>query len=78
MTPALKEKDEKGRYVWYSLAAIAGANAGFMLGLLATLNWQECLILMAALAALAGGAVFSFFEMRALTNETRPTTEPKN
>ena len=67
MTPVLKEKnDPKGRYVWYSLTAIGGANAGFMLGLLAALNWQECLILMAALAALAGGAVFTFFEMRSL------------
>jgi len=79
MTPALKEEnDAKGRYVWYSLAAVGGANAGFMLGLLATLNWQECLILIFAVAALAGGAVFTIFEMRALTNETRPTPEPKN
>lgn len=67
MTPVLKEKnDPKGRYVWYSLAAIAGANSGFMLGLLATLNWQERLILMVALAALASGALFTFLEMRAL------------
>jgi len=67
MTPVLREKNHaKGHYVWYSLAAIAGANAGFTLGLLATLNWQECLILMAALAALAGGAIFTFFEMREL------------
>lgn len=69
MTPVSKEKygsEQKGRYFGYSLAAIAGANAGFMLSLLATLNWQESLILMFALAALAGGAVFTFFEMRAL------------
>ncbi len=67
MTPVLKEKnDPKGRYVWYSLAAIAGANSGFMLGLLATLNWQERLILMVALAALASGTLFTFLEMRAL------------
>jgi hypothetical protein len=67
MTPVLKGKNNaKGRYVWYSLAAIAGANAGFMLGLLATLDWQECFILMFALAALAGGAVFTLFEMRSL------------
>jgi hypothetical protein len=70
MTPLLKEiyeNDTKGRSVWYLLAVIAGANTGFMLGLLATLNWQECLVLMASLGALAGGAVFTFFEMRALT-----------
>jgi hypothetical protein len=67
MTPVLKENTgAKGRYVWYLLAAIVGANAGFMLGLLGTLNWQECLILMFALAALAGGSVFTFLEMRAL------------
>jgi hypothetical protein len=69
MTPVLKEKygnATKGRSVWHLLAAIAGANAGLMLGMLGTLNWQECLILMFALAALAGGAVFTFFEMRSL------------
>jgi hypothetical protein len=71
MTSVLKEKQGNGsgakeRYFGYSLAVIAGANAGFMFGLLATLNWQECLMLMFALAALAGGAVFTFFEMRAL------------
>ncbi len=68
MTPVLKEKhDASGRYVWYSLAAIAGSNTGFMLGLLAALDWQESLMLMFALAALAGGAVFTFFEMRSLS-----------
>jgi hypothetical protein len=68
MTPSIKENgNAKGRYVWYSLAAVAAANAGFMLGLAAALNWQECLILIVALAAMAGGAVFTFFEMRSLT-----------
>jgi hypothetical protein len=69
MTPALKQKsgnDAKRRYVWYSLAAVAGANTGFVLSLLASLNWLESLILVAGLAALAGGAVFTFFEMRSL------------
>jgi len=69
MTPVLRNNDAKGRYVWYSLAAIGGANAGFMLGLLGTLGWQECLILMFALAALASGSVFTFFEMRALKSQ---------
>jgi nicotinamide riboside transporter PnuC len=71
MTPALKQKleaDAKGRYVWYSLAAVAGANTGFILSLLGTLNWMECLILIVVLATLAGGAVFTFFEMRGLEN----------
>ena len=70
MTPVLKQKleaDAKGRYVWYSLAAVAGANTGFILGLLGQLNWMESLILIVALATLAGGAVFTFFEMRALS-----------
>jgi hypothetical protein len=69
MTPALKQKlaeEAKGRYTWYSLAAVAGANAGFILSLLGTLNWMESLILIVALATLASGAVFTFFEMRAL------------
>jgi hypothetical protein len=64
MTPVLKAKS--GRQWVYSFAVIAGANAGFVLGLLATLDWWECLMVMLALGALAGGAVFTFFEMRAL------------
>ena len=69
MTPVLKQKlaeEAKGRYTWYSLAAVAGANAGFILSLLGTLSWMESLILIVALATLAGGAVFTFFEVRAL------------
>jgi hypothetical protein len=69
MTPALKQRiaeEAKGRYTWYSLAAVAGANAGFILSLLGQLNWMEALILIVVLATLAGGAVFTFFEMRAL------------
>jgi hypothetical protein len=70
MTPALKQKlqaDEKGRYVWYSLAAVAGANSGFILSLLGQLDWMGSLILIVALAMLAGGAVFTFLEMRSLS-----------
>jgi hypothetical protein len=73
MTPVLKQElaeDTKGRYVWYSLAAVAGANAGFILSLLGQLDWMESLILIVALAVLAGGAIFTFFEMRALENRT--------
>jgi hypothetical protein len=73
MTPVLKQKLEaeaRGRYVWYSLAAVAGANAGFILSLLGQLNWMESLILIVVLATLAGGAVFTFLEMRALENRT--------
>ena len=69
MTPALKRKleaDAKRRYVWYSLAAVGGANTGFILGLLGQLDWMESLILIVALAVLAGGGVFTFLEMRAL------------
>ncbi len=69
MTPALKRKleaDAKRRYVWYSLAAVAGANTGFILGLLGQLDWMQSLILIVALAVLAGGGVFTFLEMRAL------------
>jgi purine-cytosine permease-like protein len=73
MTPVLKQnlaEEAKGRYVWYSLAAVAGANTGFILSLLGQLNWMESLILIVVLATLAGGAVFTFFEMRALENRT--------
>jgi hypothetical protein len=72
MTPILKQEHEnasvpRGRRYVYLLTTIAGANTGFMLGLLATLSWPECLMLMLALGSLAGGAVFTFFEMRDLS-----------
>ena len=57
MTPVLKQKlaeDTKGRYVWYSLAAVAGANTGFILSLLGQLDWMESLILIVVLAARGG------------------------
>lgn len=62
------ERDDRSqeRYVEYFSAVIAGGNTGFIFSLLAALNWQECVLLMASLAALAGGAVFTFLEMRAL------------
>ena len=68
MTPAVNEKDDRSqeRYVEYLSAVIAGGNTGFIFSLLGSLNWQECVLLMASLGALAGGAVFTFFEMRAL------------
>jgi hypothetical protein len=68
MTSVVKAKrdNEQGRYFEYLVAVIAGANTGFIFSLLATLDWVECLVLMFALATLAGGAVFTFFEMRAL------------
>lgn len=68
MTPVANEKDGRSqeRYVEYLSAVIAGGNMGFIFSLLGSLNWQECVLLMASLGALAGGAVFTFFEMRAL------------
>ncbi len=69
MTPVLKQKqadDAKSHSVWYSLAAVAGANTGFILSLLGELDRIETLMLIVILAVLAGGAVFTFFEMRAL------------
>ena len=68
MTSRVKEKrdNDQGRYFEYLVAVIAGANTGFIFSLFATLGWVECLVLMFALATLAGGAVFTFFEMRAL------------
>ncbi len=69
MTPVANEKDDRTpeRYVEYFSAVIAGGNTGFIFSLLGALNWQECALLMASLAALAGGAAFTFFEMRALS-----------
>jgi len=68
MTPILKAKHDTAisRNFTYSLVGISGSSAGLILGLLASLSWPECLMLMFTLGALAGGAVFTFFEMRAL------------
>ncbi len=68
MTPIVTEKDgrRQERYVEYLSAVIVGGNTGFIFSLFAALNWQECVLLMFSLGALAGGAVFTFFEMRAL------------
>jgi hypothetical protein len=67
MTPALETKNSNGRSFIYLIAVIAGANAGFILSLLETLNFVECFVVMFALGALFGGAVFTFFEMRGLS-----------
>jgi uncharacterized membrane protein YjjP (DUF1212 family) len=70
MTPTLKAKHDsspKSSQWIYLLTVIAGMNAGFILSLLGALDWQECLIVMFALGALAGGAVFTLLEMRALS-----------
>ncbi len=48
------------------MAVIAAANATFILGLVATLSWQECLTVVLAVTALVGGAAFTVLEMRRL------------
>jgi hypothetical protein len=53
------------------LAIIAAANAALVFGLLANLSWQECLILMFAMAALGGGIVFTVLEMQSLGKESK-------
>jgi lipoprotein signal peptidase len=53
------------------IAIIAAANTGLILGLLAKLSWQACLMLMLAVAALAAGIVFTVLEMHGLGKEGR-------
>jgi type IV secretory pathway VirB2 component (pilin) len=48
------------------MAVIAAANTAFILGLVATLSWQECLTIVLAVSALVGGAAFTVLEMRRL------------
>ena len=46
--------------------AIAAATTAFIFGLVAMLSWQECLMVVLAAAALAGGALFTVLEMQRL------------
>ena len=52
-----------------TIAGIAAANTALILGLLAKLSWQECLMLIVAVAALGGGIVFTILEMQSLGKE---------
>ena len=49
-----------------ALIAIAAATTALIFGLLAMLSWQACLMLALAAAVIAGGTVFTFFEMQRL------------
>jgi uncharacterized membrane protein YjjP (DUF1212 family) len=52
------------------IAVIAAAAAALVFGLLAMLSWQDCLMIVLAAAAIAGGAVFTVVEMRSLGKES--------
>jgi hypothetical protein len=51
------------------LMAIAAATTAFIFGLVAMLSWQECLMVVLAATALAGGALFTVLEMQRLGKE---------
>jgi hypothetical protein len=51
------------------MAITAAISTAFIFGLVATLSWQGCLMLMLVAAALTGGAVFTIQEMRGLGQE---------
>jgi hypothetical protein len=51
------------------LAAVAATNVAFIFGLVATLSWQQCLVVVLAAGALAGGTVFTVLEMHRLGKE---------
>ena len=51
------------------MAITAAITTAFIFGLLARLSWEGCLMLMLVAAALTGGAVFTFQEMRRLGHE---------
>jgi hypothetical protein len=52
------------------LAAVAATSVAFIFGLVATLSWQQCLVVVLAAGALAGGAVFTVLEMLRLGKES--------
>jgi len=58
------------RVPFVPLMAIAAATTAFIFGLVAMLSWQECLMVVLAAAALAGGALFTVMEMRRLGKES--------
>ena len=49
--------------------AIAAATTAFIFGLVAMLSWQECLMVVLAAAALAGGVLFTVLKMQRLGKE---------
>jgi hypothetical protein len=51
------------------MAITAAANTALIFGLVAMLSWQECLTVVLAAAALAGGALFTVLEMQRLGKE---------
>ena len=53
------------------LAAVAATNVAFIFGLVATLSWEQCLVVVLAAGALAGGTVFTVLEMQRLGKEGR-------
>lgn len=58
------------------MVIIAAANTAFILGLVATLSWQECLAVVFAVTALTGGAVITVLEMRRLGKGANPSADP--
>jgi hypothetical protein len=57
------------------MAITAAISTAFIFGLVATLSWQGCLMLMLVAGALTGGVVFTIQEMRSLGQEA-PRIEP--
>jgi Trk-type K+ transport system membrane component len=53
------------------MSIIAATNAGFTVGLLTMLSWQESLTVIIAASALAGGIVFTVLEMQRLARESK-------
>jgi hypothetical protein len=53
------------------MAAIAAMTIALVFALGAMLSWQECLVVVLGAAALAGGAVFTVWEMQRLGKRGR-------
>ena len=51
-----------------TLAIVAAASLALIIGLMAGLSWQQCLILIFGVSCLVGGIVFTLLEMHRLTH----------
>jgi hypothetical protein len=62
---------DEGARAEYLLAMTAAATLTMIFSLLAGLKWQACLMLMAAIAVLVGGVLFTFLELHRLALRVR-------
>ena len=62
-------KKTSGWSILLSMAIVVAANAAFMFAMIGTMTWQEAVALIFTAGALTGGALFTVWTMRGLSNQ---------